>query len=109
NRMAVLCGGTDPTLRLLNLTSLTLGRSIALPAQPRQVALRPGIGEVWVTHGGNANQISITDPVTERVVASIPFRLNPQAIPVALFFSASGRTAYVVVRNPESSSDRGYV
>lgn len=109
NRLAVLCGGTEPTLRLLNLQSLTVGRSVALPALPRQLAVRPGVGEVWVTHAGTSNQISITDPSSERVVASIPFRLNPQAVPVALFFSASGRTAYAVVRNPESTSDRGYV
>jgi len=109
NRMAVLCGGVDPTLRFLNLQTLTVGKSVALPAQARQIALRPGNGEAWVTHSGNSNQISISDASTERVVAGIPFRLNPQAVPVGLFFSASGRTAYAVVRNPESTTDRGYV
>jgi len=109
NRIAVLCGGTDFTVRLLNPVALTVGRAIALPALARQIALRPGVGEVWVTHAGTSNQISISDPVTERVVASIPFRLNPQAVPVGLFFSPSGRTAYAVVRNPESVNDRGYV
>jgi hypothetical protein len=109
NRMAVLCGGTDFTLRFLNLQSLTVGRAIVLPPLARQAVLRPGVGEVWVTHGGTSNQISISDPVSERVVGAIPFRLNPQAVPVALFFSPSGRTAYAVVRNPESSTDRGYV
>lgn len=109
NRIAVLCGGADFTVRLLNPVALTVGRPIALPALARQIALRPGIGEVWVTHAGTSNQISISDPVTERVVTSIPFRLNPQAVPVALFFSPSGRTAYAVVRNPESLNDRGFV
>jgi streptogramin lyase len=96
-------------VRLLNPVALTVGRSIVLPAQARQIALRPGIGEVWVTHAGPSNQISISDPVSERVVTSIPFRLNPQAVPVGLFFSPSGRTAYAVVRNPESVNDRGFV
>ncbi|MBM3760262.1 MAG: hypothetical protein FJW36_08455 [Acidobacteria bacterium] len=109
NRMAVLCGGAEFTLRFLNLQALTVGRSVVLPALARQIALRPGNGEVWVTHSGSANQISISDPVSERVVGSIPFRLNPQAVPVGLFFSASGRTAYAVVRNPESATDRGFV
>ncbi|MCX6612247.1 MAG: hypothetical protein NTW74_15515 [Acidobacteria bacterium] len=109
NRIAVLCGGTEFTVRLLNPVALTVGRSIVLPPLARQIALRPGIGEVWVTHAGTSNQISISDPVSERVVTSIPFRLNPQAVPVGLFFSPSGRTAYAVVRNPESVSDRGYV
>ncbi len=109
NRVAVLCGGTDFTVRLLNPVALTVGRSIVLPALARQIALRPGIGEVWVTHAGTSNQISIADPVSERVVTSIPFRLNPQAVPVGLFFSPSGRTAYAVVRNPESVNDRGFV
>ena len=62
-----------------------------------------------MTHAGASNQISISDLSTARVSGSIPFRLNPQAVPVGLFFSNSGRTAYAVVRNPESSSDRGYV
>lgn len=109
NRIAVLCGGTDFTVRLLNPVALTVGRAIAVPALARQIALRPGVGEVWVTHAGTSNQISIADPVSERVVTSIPFRLNPQAVPVGLFFSPSGRTAYAVVRNPESVNDRGYV
>lgn len=109
NRMAVLCGGVDSTLRFLNLQTLTVGKPVALPAQARQIALRPGNGEAWVTHAGNSNQLSISDPLTERMVASIPLRLNPQAVPVALFFSASGRTVYVVVRNPASTTDRGYV
>jgi DNA-binding beta-propeller fold protein YncE len=109
NRMAVLCGGTDFTLRFLNLQSLTVGRAIVLPPLARQIVLRPGIGEAWVTHAGTSNQISISDPVTERVIGAIPLRLTPQAAPVALFFSASGKTAYVVVRNPDSTTDRGYV
>ena len=109
NRVAILCGGTDFTVRLLNVQALTVGRPIALPVLARNIALRPGNGEIWVTHAGTSNQISISDPQTERVVASIPFRLNPQAVPVALFFSNSGRTAYAVVRNPESSTDRGFV
>ncbi len=109
NRIAILCGGAEFTVRLLNTQALTVGRPIALPVLARNIALRPGNGEIWVTHAGTSNQISISDPQTERVVATIPFRLNPQAIPVALFFSNSGRTAYAVVRNPESSTDRGYV
>ena len=109
SRIAILCGGAEFTVRLLNMQALTVGRPIALPPLARNIALRPGNGEIWVTHSGTSNQISISDPQTERVVATIPFRLNPQAIPVALFFSNSGRTAYAVVRNPESSTDRGYV
>ena len=109
NRVAILCGVTDFTVRLLNMQALTVGRPIALPVLARNIALRPGNGEIWVTHAGTLNQISISDPQTERVVASIPFRLNPQAVPVALFFSNSGRTAYAVVRNPESGTDRGFV
>ncbi len=109
NRVAILCGVADFTVRLLNTQALTVGRPIVLPPLARNIALRPGNGEIWVTHAGSSNQISISDPQTERVVASIPLRLNPQAIPVALFFSNSGRTAYAVVRNPESLTDRGYV
>jgi hypothetical protein len=109
NRVAVLCGGTEFTVRYLNPVALTVGRAIAVPALARQIALRPGIGEVWVTHAGNSNQISITDPVSERVVTSIPFRLSPQAVPVGLFFSPSGRTAYAVLRNPDGINDRGFV
>lgn len=109
NRVAVLCGTTEPTLRVMNLTALTVGRAIALPAQARQVAWRPGSAEIWTAHAGASNQVSISDPVTERVVGSIPLRQNQQAVPVALQFSASGRTAYVVLRLPDGTTDRGLV
>lgn len=109
NRMAVLCGTTENTLRLVSVQSLAVGRSIALPAAARALALRPGQSEVWVAHGGASNQISIVDMVGERVAASIPLRLNPQVVPVGVFFSASGRNAYVVVRHAESTTDRGFV
>lgn len=109
NRVAILCGTIDFTVRSLNVQALTVGPAIPIPPLARNIALRPGFGEVWVTHAGASNQISISDLSTARVSGSIPFRLNPQAVPVGLFFSSSGRTAYAVVRNPESSSDRGYV
>ncbi len=110
NRVAILCGGAEFTLRLLNVQALTVGRAIVLPVLARQIALRPGGSrEIWVTHAGTSNQVSIADPATERVVASIPFRLSPQAVPAGLAMSASGRTAYAVLRNPDSSVDRGFV
>ncbi|WP_031498969.1 hypothetical protein [Bryobacter aggregatus] len=106
NRVAVLCGTTDNSVRTINLQSLTLGPSVALPVQARNLAWRPGAAEVWVAHAGIINQISIVDPVNGKVSGSIPFRLLPQAVPVALLFSNSGRTAYAVVRNPDSQVDR---
>lgn len=109
NRVAILCGTTDFTVRSLSVQSLSVGPAIAVPAQARSISLRPGASEVWVTHAGSVNQISISDLNTARLVGTIPFRLNPQAVPVALLFSNSGRTAYAVVRNPESTADRGYV
>jgi hypothetical protein len=109
NRVAVLCGGAEFTLRMVSIPSLALGRAISLPAQARQLAIRPGSGEVWVTHAGSQNQVSISDPLRERVVATVPLRLSPQAVPVSLHMSSSGRTAYVVARNPDSATDRGFV
>ena len=109
NRVAILCGTTDFTVRSLSVQALSVGPAIAVPAQARSISLRPGASEVWVTHAGSVNQISISDLNTARLVGTIPFRLNPQAVPVALLFSNSGRTAYAVVRNPESTADRGFV
>lgn len=109
NRVAILCGTTDLTIRMLNVQALSVGAAISLPALARNIALRPGAGELWATHAGGSNQISVTDLNSPRLAAGIPLRLSPQAVPVALLFSSSGHTAFAVVRNPDSTTDRGYV
>ncbi len=109
NRVAILCGTTDFTIRLLNVQALTVSPAIPLPALARNLALRPGAGEAWTAHSGASNQVAITDLSAARLIGSIPLRLSPQAAPVALLFSNSGRTAFAVVRNPDSTTDRGYV
>jgi DNA-binding beta-propeller fold protein YncE len=110
NRIAILSGGTDFTLRMLNPRNLSVSRGIPLAAQARQLALRPGNSrEVWVSHAGASNQVSIVDPASERTLGAVPFRLNQSAVPAGLGFSPDGRTAYAVVRNPDSATDRGFV
>jgi len=109
NRVAILCGGNEFTIRLLNTTSLTVGRAISIPSQARAIAIRPGNGEIWVAHSGSSSLISVSDPGTERLTTTFPLRTNSLSLPVALFFSPSGRTAYAVVRNPDSLTDRGSV
>ncbi len=107
NRAAILSG--DSTVRFLNVAALTIGRAIAIPANARQVALRPGNGELFTSHSGTLAQVSICDPVTERMVGTVPLRITPASVPVAMFFSVSGKTLFVIVRNPDSTTDRGYV
>jgi hypothetical protein len=109
NRVVVLGGGTESTLRALNLNAGSVSRAIVLPAQARIPLLRPNTAEVWTVHAGTNNQISIADLQAERVTGGIQLRLSPQVQIIAFFFSASARTAYVIARNVDTPNDRGSV
>lgn len=108
-RVAVLTGGTENTVRMLSVGGLTVARPVVVPGQARLIALRPESAEVWTAHQGALSQLTAVEPGLERVVGTVPLRLNQQAALVGLHFSADGRTAYVVVRNEEGATERGVV
>jgi DNA-binding beta-propeller fold protein YncE len=109
NRLAFLSGTAEQQIRSFNTSSFELGRPIAVPVQPRAFALRPLTDEAWTLHSGPANQAVVTNLREERQTASFVLRLNPEAIPISLHFSANGQTAWAVVRNPEGTSERGQI
>ncbi len=109
NRVAILAGAPEATVRALQPSTLAAGRPVSVPANARLIGLRPGTEEAWTAHSGSLNQMAIVDLVNERVLTSFQLRINPQAVPVGLAFSANGRTAWVVVRHAESLTERGTV
>lgn len=110
NRIAILSGTTDFSVRLFNFTTFALGRAVSVPALARTVAIRPGADEAWTLHSSAVGQIAIIDTRNERLANNIQLNLPAQSIPLGLWFSNSGRTAYVLVRNPDSqTSDRGQI
>jgi DNA-binding beta-propeller fold protein YncE len=109
NRIAFLSGATDAFVRPFNPANGTVGRAIPVPAAARLIGLRPNSEEAWTAHSGGANQVTIVNLREERVAGNILLRLNTQSIPIALHFSADGRFAWLLARNPDSAGERGTI
>jgi hypothetical protein len=109
SRIAFLSGPTENFVRSFNPASQTLGSPISVPANARLLALRPNSDEGWTAHSGGAGLVALVNFREERAILNFPLRLSGNAVPVYLGFSADGRTAYLVARNPDSPAERGNV
>jgi WD40 repeat protein len=109
NRIAFLSGPTELFVRVYNPANNAVGRAVALAVGARVIALRPSSEEAFVAHAGGGSQISVISMREDRLLTSFQLRLNPQDQIVSLHFSPDGRLAWLVVRNPDSSTERGKV
>ncbi|GAB4365687.1 MAG: hypothetical protein OHK0021_09270 [Bryobacter sp.] len=109
NRIAFVSGTNELSVRPFNPTTYAVGRAVLAPANLQAFALRPNSDEAWTLHSGAANQASITNLRTEAAAGQVLLRLANNALPVGIQFTRDGRRAWILVRQPESNTDRGLV
>lgn len=109
NRLAFLSGATEISVRTYNPANNAVGRAVTIPLNARVIAQRPNSEEVYVAHSGGGSQISVISTREDRLLANFQLRLSPQDAIVNLMFSNDGRLAWLVARNPDSTTERGKV
>ncbi|HEY4899572.1 MAG TPA: YncE family protein [Terriglobales bacterium] len=90
------------SLSVISTTSLVVANTVCVGANPGPVAQLPSGGEVYVANQGD-NTISVYDPVSQAIVATITPAMGLHQNPIYLVASTDGLYVFVVTQGNGSS------